>query len=337
MDFEISPISIENLKGEYEFLQSSFWGVFKGKFGFTPLAFEFFLKGELFTVLVLVKELKFKKKFAYIPRGPLKEALYKTDNAIEFLYSLITKIKEKIEDKLIFIRIEPPLLKTDISGIGPFKKGEPVQVEDTIIVDLSKGVEEIYKNMHQKTRYNINLSKKKGVVIKEDNSRVEDFYKIYLETAQRDNISIHSFQYYKEVINVAEAHGIKVSLLFAEHEGDTLASILVFYLAKRATYLYGASSNNKRNLMASYRLQDFAITKAIELGCTEYDMFGIPPDNNLKNKMNGLYRFKTGFSLNKISYIGSLDYCIKGFEYFLFRLFERINKFYHKKIKVRRK
>lgn len=51
---------------------------------------------------------------------------------------------------------------------------------------------------------------------------------------------------------------------------------MVFALGKTAWYLYGASSNEKRNLMATYGVQWTAIQWAKARGCTQYDLWGIP-------------------------------------------------------------
>ena len=122
-------------------------------------------------------------------------------------------------------------------------------------------------------------------------------------------------------------------LYTAEHENDVLAAIIVLYRGKHATYLYGASSNNKRNLMAPYALQWRVMQDAKIYGCTQYDLFGIPPDENPDHPMAGLYRFKTGFGGKIIHRPGSWDYPYKPLLYFLFSTAERLRK----KIRDKRK
>jgi lipid II:glycine glycyltransferase (peptidoglycan interpeptide bridge formation enzyme) len=100
-------------------------------------------------------------------------------------------------------------------------------------------------------------------------------------------------------------------LYTAEHEGDTIAAIVVLFRGKQATYLYGASSNLKRSLMAPYALQWRAMQDAKALGCTQYDLYGIPPDENPDHPMAGLYRYKTGFGGRIIRRPGSWDYPYK--------------------------
>jgi len=75
-----------------------------------------------------------------------------------------------------------------------------------------------------------------------------------------------------------------------------------------ATYLYGASSNEHRNLMAPYALQWAALRDVRDRGATTYDLFGIPPTNDESHPMHGLYRFKTGFGGEVVHRHGAWDF-----------------------------
>jgi lipid II:glycine glycyltransferase (peptidoglycan interpeptide bridge formation enzyme) len=73
--------------------------------------------------------------------------------------------------------------------------------------------------------------------------------------------------------------------------------------------------------------------EAKAFGCTEYDLFGIPPDENPDHPMAGLYLFKTGFGGKIIHRPGSWDYPCNPVLYALFCAAERLRK----KIRDRRK
>jgi lipid II:glycine glycyltransferase (peptidoglycan interpeptide bridge formation enzyme) len=189
--------------------------------------------------------------------------------------------------------------------------------------------------MKSKWRYNISLAAKKGVQVAcvsagDDGGadKVEIFYKLLTETAERDGIAVHSFEYYKTLFELCEEKGknTKIRLYAAVHENDTLAAIVVLTRAPYATYLYGASSNVKRNLMAPYALQWQAMRDAKEAGCRYYDLFGIPPDDNPNHPMAGLYLFKTGFGGKIIHRPGSWDYTYKPLIYALFNIAEALRK-----------
>jgi lipid II:glycine glycyltransferase (peptidoglycan interpeptide bridge formation enzyme) len=112
--------------------------------------------------------------------------------------------------------------------------------------------------------------------------------------------------------------------------------MVTLFFGATATYLYGASSDEKRHLMPSYALQWAAIKAAKAAGCLEYDMYGIPPTNDDQHPMAGLYRFKTGFGGGLRHYPGAWDYVYLPFVYTLFRSAERSRLLWHKKIRKNR-
>ncbi len=219
--------------------------------------------------------------------------------------------------------------------LSPLKKaGFDVQPPDTVLVDLRPDKGDILSSMKSKHRYNIRLAQKKGVNIQVFSLDNEDFfpeldhwYQLYGETARRDGITIHSRNYYRNVFQAAQAsHEVKVYLLQAFHEQDYIAGIIIALTPKRATYVYGASSNLKRNLMPAYALQWRAMELAKEQGAVEYDLFGIPPTSDPNHPMFGLYQFKTGFGGRKVHYPGSWDHRTRLFMYFFYTWAEKIRK-----------
>ena len=79
---------------------------------------------------------------------------------------------------------------------------------------------------------------------------------------------------------------------------------------------YGASSNEHRNLMPTYLLQWEAMKWAKDLGCNEYDLWGVPDESLEKlesqfldrsDDLWSVYRFKRGFG-------GELRRSIRAFD-----------------------
>jgi lipid II:glycine glycyltransferase (peptidoglycan interpeptide bridge formation enzyme) len=85
--------------------------------------------------------------------------------------------------------------------------------------------------------------------------------------------------------------------------------------------------------MATYALQWRAMQEAKAFGCTQYDLFGIPPNENPDHPMSGLYRFKTGFGGRIVHRSGSWDYPCKPVLCALFSGAEQLRK----KLRDRRK
>jgi lipid II:glycine glycyltransferase (peptidoglycan interpeptide bridge formation enzyme) len=170
------------------------------------------------------------------------------------------------------------------------------------VVDLQGTEDQILARMKQKTRYNIRLARRKGVVIRQTGD-VETFYQLMEITAERDAFGVHNRTYYQQAFDLFEPRG-QCALLIAEFEEQPLAGLMVFTRGKRAWYFYGASSNEQRQLMPTYLLQWIAMQWAKAQGCLEYDLWGVP-DAELEeletgfmerdDGLWGVYRFKRGF------------------------------------------
>lgn len=244
-----------------------------------------------------------------------------------------------------------------------------IQPPDTVLLDLKKSEDEILAAMKSKWRYNVRLAQKKGVMVNavratDDAQKIDDaldvFYSLYKTTAERDGIAIHSKSYYRDLFALyaeynaapntltsecasaggatdsasqcASASGEQVSLYTAYHENDALAAIITLFTKNEAVYLYGASSNVKRNMMPAYLLQWTAISDAKKFGASVYDFYGIPPTDDETHPMHGLYLFKTGFGGNEVHRPGSFDVPISPL-YNFYVLAENARAFFFKKVK----
>lgn len=220
-----------------------------------------------------------------------------------------------------------------------------IQPPDTTLVDLTASEDEILARMHQKWRYNIRLSERKGVIIhryegndEKLSEKIDIFYSLTKETNARDGNSSHAKAYYMDLIKSSaalRAQGLDVplvSLYIAEHEGDEIAAIMTLFSHDEAIYLYGASSNKKRNLMPNHLLQWTAIKDAKAYGSRYYDMYGMPPEGkDEKHPMHGLYMFKANFGGKNMHRTGSWDVPLKGL-YSLYSVAEKMRAFWHKKV-----
>lgn len=254
-----------------------------------------------------------------------------------------------------FVRFDLPGEAAQPGGIGwnsaPTRglRRAPVDVQppSTVLVDLAPPEDEILAAMKSKTRYNVRLAGKKGVTVRDgrvepsgsrgaEGDDLDSWYALYRETAGRDRIAIHSAGYYRALFETAAAtDGVDVDLLLAEYDAEVLAGIILVRYGMTATYLYGASSNRKRNLMAPYALQWEAMRRAREAGARTYDLFGIPPADDPDHPMHGLYRFKTGFGGRIVHRPGGWDIPVAQAAYELYRSAERARTWYYKRVRKR--
>jgi len=179
----------------------------------------------------------------------------------------------------------------------------------TIVLDLSANEESLLSQMKAKCRYNIGLAARKGVTIRPATSpdEVRAWYQLYLVTSARDRFGIHTLDYYLRFWELFAARD-EVRLFLAEHDDHLLAGIFVTVFAGQAIYLYGASSNEGRQLMPNYALQWEAIRWAKQQGARLYDFWGIPDTDEADEAMEGVYRFKRGWGGRITQFLGGYEY-----------------------------
>jgi peptidoglycan pentaglycine glycine transferase (the first glycine) len=290
-------------------LQSWEWGELKARGGWKPLRLALHQNGAILAAAqVLVRSLPYGvARLAYVPRGPALDYgnVELLDEMLHALHMLAG------EQGVMSLKVEPDVTQpSELPGIlesRGLRPGSPVQMRSTIWVDLTASEEEMLARQKQKTRYNIRLAAKKGVVVRRAApEEIRHWYAMYSTTAERDTFTIHSRQYYEDVMAVLGPGGL-ATLLLAEHQGDLLAGIIVFGFGHTAQYMYGASTNQKRNLMAPYLLQWEGMRWAKSRGATVYDMWGIPDVLSEDESLWGVYRHKRGYGGDIVKYIGAFD------------------------------
>lgn len=342
------------------FLQSKFWGLFKSRTGWDSYACTMMMSdGVRLEFLALRRKVGKLFTFLYVPFG-LGELEQDTDRWIQ-LSSIGHAVSASLGGSDLFVRFDLPWTihensadrdghsdDSDAIGGSEVVKGIDVQVPDTVILDLSKNEEDILAGMKPKWRYNIRLSEKKGILVSDEGEEaLSEFMQLYQETARRDKIAIHPLSYYRELFYTVSqlqeetqrggrntSACPRIALYIARHEGEALAGIIVLELGDKATYLYGASSDKKRNLMPTYALQWHAIQSAKQRGAISYDFFGIPPMGaDPSHPMAGLYLFKTGFGGDIVHRRGAYDVMLHPAAYHVFRTSEALRLLWHKRIK----
>jgi lipid II:glycine glycyltransferase (peptidoglycan interpeptide bridge formation enzyme) len=275
------------------FLQSDEWADFQKQLGRRVW--------QVGGINVIEHKLLIKKSYLYSPRA----------NPIQNIDEFIQKIREiaKKENAIFFkTDLQNPV---DLQKFG-FKKSKNIQPLRTIILDITKSEQEILNQMHSKTRYNINLAQKKGIILRMGNSQhdFEEFWKLVLKTGKRDGFHHYPKTYYVQMLNIP---GVK--LFLAEFDGKIIIANIVMFYEKTAIYLHGASDYEYRNLMAAPLLQWHQILEAKRAGCTEYDFWGID-----EIKWPGVTRFKKGFGGKEITYPGAFDLIFQSFWYRIYKV-----------------
>jgi lipid II:glycine glycyltransferase (peptidoglycan interpeptide bridge formation enzyme) len=292
-------------------LQSAEWGQLKSAFGWNVVRIVIDNAG----IQLLFRKLSFGFTIAYAPKPFLGDQSF---GISERLWVEIDAVCKK--NKAIFLKIEPDAWDTDPISLNSerwslVKSPHNIQPPRTIVVSLEGSSDDILARMRQKCRYNVRLAEKKGVTVRAWDD-LEAFYGLMQITGGRDGFGVHSLAYYRRVYELFHPVGL-AEILVAEFEGKPLAALMVFAsrpllsqdlaanaAGGRSWYLYGASNDHERNRMPTYLLQWAAMQWAKARGCDEYDLWGIPDEDEetleaqFENRQDGLwgvYRFKRGF------------------------------------------
>jgi peptidoglycan pentaglycine glycine transferase (the first glycine) len=303
-------------------LQQSAWGDLKSAFGWTA-DIATISDGSRITggALLLFRPLPFRLgTMAYLPMGPLL-----TNPADEpALWRAVHQCAR--EHRAAFLKWEPGIYtegepRPDFAALGFRPSPQTIQPPRTILIDISGDEDTILARMNQGTRRKIRQGLKNGIRYYEAQAAdVDTFTAMMNTTGERNAFGVHSASYYKKAFDLFVPHD--AALILAEHQddisssGDALAGIMVFAKGKTAWYLYGASSNIKRNLMAAYGVQWKAIQWAKARGCTIYDMWGIPDEDEAtleaafetrSDGLWGVYGFKRGWGGQVVRSLGAWD------------------------------
>jgi peptidoglycan pentaglycine glycine transferase (the first glycine) len=290
-------------------LQSWEWGEVKAQAGWESMRLAIREGGRIrATAQVLVRSLPYGMgRMAYVPKGPVLDY---QENGL--LHAMLAALREMASwQRVMSLKVEPEVtepspLPQELIRLG-LVPADPVQMRSTIWVDLTGSEDEILARQKQKTRYNTRLAAKKGVTVSSGSlAELDAWYDMYVVTADRDSFVIHDRSYYRLVLEMLQPHGM-ANLLVAHHEGALLAGIIVFAFGHEAQYMYGASSNEKRNLMAPYLLQWEGMRWAKSRGARIYDLWGIPDRLEESEDLWGVYRHKRGYGGEIVRYVGAFD------------------------------
>lgn len=313
-----------------EFLQSWDWGEFQQSVGHRVLRLQLVEDGEVVgQVQGMVHNLGAGIKYLYIPRISLGTNTKINDRVIDDIFKALIGFLKK--DNYVFVRIEPLVNLSSAAYHLPFVSNR--QPAQTLILDISKPEMELLAGMHPKTRYNISLAQRKGVIIKKEKD-IDTFWKINKETIKRDNFKSHYREYYKKMLGQDFCYQ-----LIAYYQGQALASNILINHGNTVVYLHGSSSNEGRNLMAPYLLQWEGIKLAKKSGRKFYDFWGVAPGVRegggkmscfhnycweADHKWTGVTRFKAGFGGEYREYPQAVDVILRPFYYKLYKFVRKI-------------
>ena len=263
----------------------------------------------------------FKTYLMYASRGPVCDT-----NNISIVNRLVEEAGEIQKKYNAFVLKMDPEIINNNEVVKRYKENgykiqtkyeKIIQPRHNMILNIKdKKIEDIMKGFAEKTRYNVRVAIKKGINVRysRDIEDLKIFYNIYKITTIRDKIGCRPYEYFERMLNSFDKNQFRIYI--AEHEGTPLSAALALNYGGKMFYIYGASSNEKRNLMPTYLMQFEMIKWAVEEKCDTYDFGGVFEFTN----ENGLYKFKSGFCKQEgvTEYIGEIDKVYRTFIYLLY-------------------
>lgn len=315
-----------------DLLQSFEWGELKSRGEWKPLRVFAESDGEIIAAASLLKRAipKTGRCIMYAPRGPVLD----TQNA-ELVNAFTGHLKNVAKEHgAILLKIDPPVPIEDtiseknlcsagfrLIPSGGFGGTQPKAVMQ---LDLAgRTPDEIMASFKEKWRYNIRLATRKGVTVRMDceKSDLPTFYKLLDETSKRDGFLIRDYKYFEDMWDILVPAGL-MRLVLTYYEDKPIAGAIAYVFGDKAMYTYGASSNQYRNVMPNHLMQWTMIQWAKEMNCKWYDFRGVSPkkENDPSDNLQGLNRFKEGFTPRYVEYIGEYDLVFSPSFYWLWNV-----------------
>lgn len=290
------------------FLQSTLWPAVKPQWGWRGVLSKT-EDGQIRGALsILTRKMPGGYSMLYAARGPVCD-IHDID-VLRELFDGAAQVAKQCRGYVM--QLDPDVLNSDeefkdlMASLG-FARGddtlnfEGIQPRFVFRLDVAgKTEDEIMAQFEQKTRYNIRLAGKKGVTTRSwagDEEIPDDaltaFADLMETTGKRDKFLVRNKAYFSNMLKALGAH----SRLYLAYLGDLpISGTLACQYGDKVWYMYGASSNEHRNVMPNYLLQWDMIRWALETGCRIYDFRGVSGDLSPENPLYGLYRFKKGFN-----------------------------------------
>jgi lipid II:glycine glycyltransferase (peptidoglycan interpeptide bridge formation enzyme) len=250
----------------------------------------------------------------------------------------------------MFVKMEPNVAQP-VGGVSAFdtikkflvtqgsRPGRPLFTKYTFQLDLTPSEDELFANLASKTRYNVNLSFRKGVQIFENTTEegMERHIEIMGETTKRQGFYAHTPEYFRTMWQTLGQSGM-LRIFEAVYEEKVLVSWIMFVFNGVLYYPYGASRDIHREVMASNLMMWEMIKFGKKNGCRMFDMWGsLGPEPDPKDPWNGFHRFKKGFGGQLVEFIGTYDLVVNTQMYPFFRIAEELRwKFLRLKAKFRK-
>ncbi len=103
-----------------------------------------------------------------------------------------------------------------------------------------------------------------------------------------------------------------------EKDKEIVSAYFMVYYGDKSWYLYGANDMEYKDAYANYKIFDYQVKKAKELGIKTFDEFGTIGEPNGNSNLIGIHDFKKKWGGEYTEFIGEFDFVINRFMYFAY-------------------
>jgi lipid II:glycine glycyltransferase (peptidoglycan interpeptide bridge formation enzyme) len=302
---------------EANFLQSFDFGEFHISRGKKVLRRAVVQNGKVLAAYTGVIETAKRGKYLAIAGGPILD--WSNKSLVKSVFADIRS--QATKESCVFVRVRPQLEKSSSAerlfqrnGLKPAPMY--LSVEHAGILDLSKTEEEIVANMRQRLRRALRKAEKAGITVETstDPRAIKEFYKIQLQTAQRQKFIVFSEDFLEKQF-AAFAKNNEAILYIAKKDGEILAENFMIFYGNEASYHYGVSTELGTKLSGAPLLHMTAMREARGRGIKRYNFWGIVDEEDAGHRFYGVSVFKRGFGVQDLKYLPAHDMVLKPLPY----------------------
>ena len=293
---------VQNAPGGHH-VQSAEWAAIKGHLGWGSTRVCVWRDGEIVAgAQMLLRPLSILGAAGYVPKGGVFGE-YSERNAADLVAALHRAAREH---RVRFLIVQPADNGHRFAEYLQRSRFAPSSVRAipvaTTRIDLSQSLDAIMKNMKSKTRYNVRLAGRKGVVVRDGTlADLARFHGMLQATAERQGFSDYPLAYFEKMWAEFAPQG-QLKLFVAEHEGEPLSMLLAIAFGETVLFKKGAWSGKGGKLHPNEAMHWRAISWAKAHGFRYYDFEGMEESvvrqilaGEKPEQVDAVTRFKLGF------------------------------------------
>ncbi len=256
-------------------VQTSMWAEVKATVGWEPFRVVAHADGSIVGgAQILTRRIGSVGRIGYVANGPV--AL--TASVHDLVLDEIEKLARA--KRIRHLTIQPPLVGA--IAFDPVRRGylpssTHVVPAATAIVDLDQDTESMLASFHRKTRYNVRVSGRKGISVRQGSrDDLTIYHSMLRETATRQGFNPFPLRYYEAMWDRLHPHG-HLRLAVAEHDEAPVSAQIAVGFGDTVVNKMSVWSGREGSRRPNEAIQWSAMRWAAHQGYRFYDLEGISP------------------------------------------------------------